>query len=160
MPQLGHSCYNESVAPVESCILPQAPLLNDAAPPPTRRLQHQAGLPTFLNMVTPLLTKVTPSTTSSAPSFFRNCKTKWTFAVASMHVKRGNKSCKPTSNFFRHEKLLGSASISRGVRVGGGGKLPRLPPVATPLQPIPGWIVPRFPRYLRQPGNSFEFRRE
>ena len=38
-------------------------------------------------------------------------------------------------HFFGHENLLGSASISRGGRseVGGGGKLPRLPPVATPL---------------------------
>ena len=48
-----------------------------------------------------------------------------------MHVKRGSKSCKPTPIFFRHENLLGSASISRGVRSevwGGGGKFPRLPP--------------------------------
>ena len=52
-----------------------------------------------------------------------------------MHVKLQSKSWKPTPIFFRHENLLGSPSISRGVRseVGGGGKLPRLPPVATPL---------------------------
>ena len=59
-------------------------------------------------------------------------------------LKRGNRSCKHTSIFSRHDNLLGSASISRGVRIHltgvrihltgcpiggwGWGKLPHLPP--------------------------------
>ena len=52
-----------------------------------------------------------------------------------MHVKRENKSCKPATIFFRHENLLRSASISRGVRseVGGASCPVCPPPVSTPL---------------------------
>ena len=53
-------------------------------------------------------------------------------------VKRGSKSCKPTPIFFDME-ISSDLHRSHGVfdrRLGGGGKLPRLPPVATPLTPI------------------------
>ena len=53
--------------------------------------------------------------------------TRATSAVASVHVKRRSNYVPP---FFRHENLLGSKSISRGVRseVGGGQVAPLLPP--------------------------------
>ena len=69
-------------------------------------------------------------------------------AVASAHVKRGSKSCKPTP-IFCDMKISSDLHRSHGVsdrRLGGGeGKLPRLPPpVATPLEGSIGLVPIKF----------------